>query len=93
MTNKEKYIQFCEQNDFVPIFSQPWWMDAVCIDGYWDVLLYEKNEEILGALPYYVKKKFGLSYITQPQFTQNNGVVIKYPENQSTRKSYLTRKK
>ena len=49
MTNKEKYTIFCEQNDFVPIFSQPWWMDAVCIDGYWDVLLYEKNEEILGA--------------------------------------------
>ena len=86
MTNKEKYIQFCEQNDFVPIFSQPWWMDAVCIDGYWAVLLYEKNEEILGALPYYVKKKFGLSYITQPQFTQNNGVVIKYPENQKYEK-------
>ena len=86
MTNKEKYTIFCEQNDFVPIFSQPWWMDAVCIDGYWDVLLYEKNEEILGALPYYVKKKFGLSYITQPEFTQNSGVIIKYPEGQKYEK-------
>ena len=65
----------------MPIFSQPWWMDAVCVDGYWDVLLYEKNGEVLGALPYYVKKRFGLSYVTQPQFTQNNGVVIKYLEN------------
>ncbi|WP_052649344.1 hypothetical protein [Sanguibacteroides justesenii] len=86
MTNKEKYIRFCEQNDFVPIFSQPWWMDAVCIDGYWDVLLYEKADEILGALPYFVKKKIGLSYITQPPFTQNNGVIIKYPENQKYEK-------
>ena len=86
MTNKEKYIHFCEQNDFVPVFSQPWWMDAVCIDGYWDVLLYEKADDILGALPYYVKKKFGLSYITQPPFTQNNGVIIKYPENQKYEK-------
>ena len=86
MTNKEKYTIFCEQNDFVPIFSQPWWMDAVCIDGYWDVLLYEKNEEILGALPYYVKKRWGISYITQPEFTQNNGVVIKYPQNQKYEK-------
>lgn len=86
MTNKEKYIQFCEQNDFVPIFSQPWWMDAVCIDGYWDVLLYEKNGEICGVLPYYVKKRFGMSYITQPQLTQNNGVIIKYPEVQKHEK-------
>ena len=85
-TNKEKYIRFCEENDFVPIFSQPWWMDAVCVDGYWDVLLYEKNGEILGALPYYVKKRFGLSYITQPKLTQNNGVVIKYPKNQKYEK-------
>ena len=86
LTNKEKYIRFCEQNDFVPIFSQPWWMDAVCVDGYWDVLLYEKDDKVLGALPYYVKKKFGLSYITQPQFTQNNGIVIKYPDNQKYEK-------
>ena len=88
MMNKEKYIQFCEQNDFVPIFSQPWWMDAVCVDGYWDVLLYEKNGEVLGALPYYVKKRWGISYITQPQFTQNNGVVIKYPDNQKYEKKF-----
>lgn len=85
-TNKEKYIRFCEENDFVPIFSQPWWMDAVCVDGYWDVLLYEKNGEVLGALPYYVKKRWGLSYVTQPQLTQNNGIVIKYPVNQKYEK-------
>ena len=84
--NKEKYVKFCGQNDFVPVFSQPWWMDAVCVDGYWDVLLYEKNNEIYGALPYYVKKRFGMSYITQPQLTQNNGVVIKYPEIQKYEK-------
>ena len=85
-TNKEKYIRFCEENDFVPIFSQPWWMDAVCVDGYWDVLLYEKNGEILGALPFYVKKRFGLSYITQPQLNAMTGLVIKYPSNQKFNK-------
>lgn len=85
MTNKEKYAIFCEST-YVPVFSQPWWLDAVCIDGYWDVVLYEKNGEVIGALPYYVKKRFGLSYITQPQFTQNNGVLIKYPENQKYEK-------
>lgn len=80
MTNKEKYKLFCE-SAYVPVFSQHWWLDAVCIDGYWDVILYEKEDNIIGALPYYVKKKLGISYITQPEFTPNNGVLIAYPEN------------
>ena len=86
ISNIEKYIFFCKRENFIPLFSQPWWMDAVCIDGYWDVLLYEKDNEILGALPYYVKKRWGISYITQPEFTQNNGVVIKYPQDQKYEK-------
>lgn len=86
ITNKKKYKRFCLENDFIPVFSQPWWMDAVCADGYWDVLLYEKDGDILGALPYYVKKKWGISYITQPKFTQYNGVIIKYPNNQKYEK-------
>jgi len=82
MTNKDKYIEFCRQKRDIPVFSQVWWMDAVCLKDNWDVLLYEKGNEILGALPYYMKKKFGKYYIIMPPLTQNNGVVIKYPENQ-----------
>lgn len=61
-------------------------MDAVCGEENWDVLLYERGDSILGALPYYVKEKYGLRYVTQPPFTQHNGAWIKYPENQSESK-------
>lgn len=85
MTNKKKYEAFCKLT-YVPVFSQPWWLDAVCEEGYWDVLLYERDEQIIGALPYYVKKRMGISYITQPKLTQHNGVVIKYPSSQKYEK-------
>ena len=38
MTNKEKYYTFCDIEKTVPIFSQAWWLDAVCGDD-WDVCL------------------------------------------------------
>ncbi len=29
MSSKEKYEIFCTKT-YVPVFSKPWWMDAVC---------------------------------------------------------------
>lgn len=86
MTNKERYAQLCAQEPSICVYDQPWWMDAVCGPENWDVILYEKNGNILGALPYYVKKKMGLQYITQPPFVQHNGAWIKYPDHQSESK-------
>ena len=85
-SNKEKYVRFCEENVDIPVFLQPWWLDAVSTNGYWDVLLYERNDEVLGVLVYYVKKKRGLLYITQPQLTQKSGLWIKYSTNLSPSK-------
>lgn len=82
MTNKERYFQLCQEEDSICVYGQPWWMDAVCGPENWDVVLYEKNGTLLGAMPYYVKQKMGLRYITQPPFTQHNSAWIKYPKNQ-----------
>ncbi|MCI8420511.1 MAG: GNAT family N-acetyltransferase [Oscillospiraceae bacterium] len=82
MTNKEKYSELCKENSTISVYDQPWWLDAVCGKDNWEVVLYEKNGTILGAMPCYIKSKFGLKYITQPQFTQHNGVWIRYPDNQ-----------
>ena len=50
MTNKERYIEWVASLEYVPIFMQPWWMDAVCAGKEWDVLLAEDSEgQILGA--------------------------------------------
>ena len=42
MTNKEKYDIFC-QKIYISVFSQPWWLDAVCGEENWDVYVVEKG--------------------------------------------------
>ena len=59
---------------------QAWWMDAVCIKGKWEVFLYEQAGEIIGAIPFHVRKKLGLKFIIQPQLTQYSGIWIRYPD-------------
>ncbi len=82
MTNKEKYREFCRENKTIPIFSKDWWMDAVCGEENWNILLVEKGGQIVASLPYYLRKRGKRRYITQPPLTQINGIWIKYPPNQ-----------
>lgn len=78
MSNKEKYMHFCEKT-YVPIYSKPWWMDAVCGKNNWDVWLYEKGIDILAAMPYYLEQREKYRYITKAPLTQNNGIIFNYP--------------
>jgi hypothetical protein len=78
---KAKYKKFCE-SESVPIFSQPWWLDAVCGPNNWDVLLFEKGGTLWASMPYYIKKKFGFTIIGMPLLTQTLGPYIKYPAGQ-----------
>lgn len=81
MSNKEKYLKFCEEAN-VNIFAQPWWLDAVVGCENWDVILNEKGGKILGALPYsFDKTKHGL-IIKEGKLTQKSGIYIDYPNNQ-----------
>lgn len=81
MTNKEKYNIFC-QNVYVPVFSQPWWMDAACGEENWDVYVVEKGGAPVAALPYYIENRNGYRIITKAKNTQNNGIIISYPGEQ-----------
>ncbi|MBJ6925153.1 GNAT family N-acetyltransferase [Vibrio cholerae] len=76
MTNKEKYRQLCEQELTIPIFSQAWWLDAVAGES-WDVCIVEKGNKIQASMPYVLKKKYGLTLLTQPSLTQNLGPWIR----------------
>lgn len=80
MSNKEEYSLFCERNN-APIFSQPWWMDAVCEPENWDVWLCQHGEEIVAAMPYYMEERNGLQYITKAPLTQNNGILFAHGSN------------
>ena len=76
MTNKEKYYAFCEIEKTIPLFSQAWWLDAVCADE-WDVCLVEKGGTIYASMPYYIKQRYGFTILCQPPLTQNLGPWIK----------------
>ena len=82
MSNKTRYEAFCSAN-YVPIYSKPWWLDAVCGDDNWDVWLYEQGGRTAAAMPYYLeRRKYGL-YITKAPLTQNNGILFSYPKDSS----------
>lgn len=75
LSNKDKYEHFCDLNK-VPIYSKPWWMDAVCGEDNWDVWIYEKGNNILAAMPYYMEQRGEYRYITKAPLTQNNGIIF-----------------
>ncbi len=76
--NKEKYLKFCEEC-YVPIYSQSWWLDMICLPENWDVWICEDKGDIIAAMPYYKEIRGKYRYITKAPLTQNNGIIFKYP--------------
>lgn len=78
---KARYADFC-QSHYVPMHLQPWWLDAVCSEGRWDVCLAtDGGGKILGAMPFYKTRRLGLSVIQQPPLTSYAGPWLNYPQN------------
>lgn len=71
--NRKRYRELCGADSTIPLFSQDWWLDAVCIDGEWDVALIQQQSEVKAALPYYLRRVMGLRCITMPKLTQTMG--------------------
>lgn len=82
MTQKERYHEFCIRQPEISIFSQDWWMDAVCGPDNWDVYLVGNGMDIKAAFVYYLVEEEGKKKIQRPLMTQNNGIWIKYPKDQ-----------
>jgi len=60
---------------------QPWWLDAVCRGGAWDVCLAtDKGNGMSGALPYFIRRRWGLRIIGQPPLTSYGGPWLCPPE-------------
>lgn len=82
MTNKEKYSEFFNQHNDICIFSSPWWLDATAGAENWDVILVERDGNIVAAFPYVLKRgRFG-NHIGMPMLTQKLGPYIVYGEDQ-----------
>ena len=76
MTNKERYAEFCQHQPDMPVMMQPWWLEAVCAGKEWDVMLFtrsdigmqaNKDDEIVAALPYLIRKRLWYKFILMPQ--------------------------
>lgn len=78
MSNKSLYTQFCKDNNQVPVFQQPWWLDVVC--PAWDVAMYKKGDNYVGAWPYPIEKKLGVMLLRTPMLTPYMGPVVIIPE-------------
>ncbi len=76
MSNKEAYITFCQSQPALPIFSQPWYLDAVCGAANWEVILIKRGSQIVASWPYYVKQKAFFTYITLPYLTKTMGPYL-----------------
>ena len=67
---KEKYRHLCNAENTIPIFSRDWWLDTVCGEDKWDVLLVEDKGRVLAAMPVYIPLP---GVISMPDYTQTMG--------------------
>jgi len=73
---KKHYEEFCEGEKQLPLFIQYWYLDAVCQDGAWDVILLLEKEIIIAIFPYSLKRKAIFRYITMPHLCFQIGPYI-----------------
>lgn len=76
MTNKEQYTEWVKTQEHMPIFMQPWWMDAVCAGKEWDVILVTDGGIIQAAMPYMLCRKWWMRWIDMPRQTQIGGLWL-----------------
>ena len=89
--HKESYANFCNENN-LPIFHQDWWLDAVAGSDNWDVKVVKKQNNILAALPFGIKKFGRYYFINMPKFTPYLGPWISYQHNQNYSKKLIYEK-
>jgi hypothetical protein len=75
LTPKQKYLSFCIEES-LPVFVQPWYLDAICSTTHWDVALIERNEKVVAAFPYHFKKRGPYLIILMPFLVKMMGPYI-----------------
>lgn len=72
-----KYNNLCASEASIPLFSQSWWLDVTAGEGNWDVALVEKDGVIVAAMPYVLRRRYGLLMLGQPPLTQTLGPWVR----------------
>lgn len=76
------YREFCQAVVQMPLFHQPWWLDAACGSDGWQVALArnEDTEAVEGALPYCIRSRYGIKMATLPPLAPFLGPLLFSPE-------------
>jgi hypothetical protein len=85
MTRRDTYTRFCDNAPDLPLFMQPWYLNAVCQGGQWDVAMVQKGGQAVAVWPYFLKKKWGRRYVAMPPLARMMGPYL-LPEWRVTRK-------
>lgn len=83
---KDKYRDLCKVEPSIPLFSQSWWLDATEGKSTWDVIMVEKNDAIVAAMPYLIRKHYGHTLFGQPALTQTLGPWLRETSSKSAKK-------
>lgn len=73
MDTKKIYREFSSKEPTLPIFSRDWWLDATVGPDAWDVSLITKADQVVAAMPYVMRRRYGFKVINQPALTQKHG--------------------
>ena len=91
---KHDYRLYSKRHETLPLFHQPWWLDALAIANgvSWNVALSRaKDGTIIGVWPYFEGVKLGMDVSLPPVLASYLGIWIDYPEEdwkEETRQSY-----
>jgi hypothetical protein len=80
MDRREHYQEFCTGWPDIPVFSQPWWLDAVCGKDAWDVCLVENGRGVVATLPFMYRGRGMRKGIGMPALTQSFKLWVNYTE-------------
>ncbi|MCF8239551.1 MAG: GNAT family N-acetyltransferase [Saprospiraceae bacterium] len=75
MDPRDRYAKFCQEVPDLPVFMEPWYLDALAPD--WQVVLAERGGEVVAAWPYYPKRKGPIQYVTMPLLVRMMGPVFR----------------
>lgn len=75
---KDLYRTLCRDEASIPLFHRDWWLDATCGEAGWGVALAEKGDEIIGSLPYAVRRRLGFTLLGMPPLTPALGPWVKH---------------
>lgn len=82
---QERYRSFAAGAPDLPIFLEPYYLDAVCGPEHWSAALAYRGNEVAGALPFFLKKKWQWQYVAMPPLCRFLGPYL-LPEYRAVRR-------